>query len=299
MTLKNWLIAIRPKTLPIAVLPLIVGWSNANWVAGHIWFVACITAILLQILSNISNDLFDYIRGADDQHRTGPLRVVHNNLIPPVVMLKAIYVIVWILSINGLFLYLVRGWPILLLGISSIICALLYTATPLALAYNGLGEVAVFIFFGLVNVLGSEYVTVGHFHQISLYSAISCGLLAASVMLCNNIRDINSDSRVGKKTLAVIIGLKPAIGVFYLLISLPYILLFTRFNNLFLQHTFFTASVLFSMGMWYRIISMTSNALKKDPTYCQSTIFNKNLILSVGHLICYCITYCIANMQYY
>jgi 1,4-dihydroxy-2-naphthoate octaprenyltransferase len=224
MNIQRWIIAARPKTLPIALAPLTVGWSNTQWEHPGLWIVACITALQLQVLSNFSNDLFDYIRGADSKDRTGPMRVVQNGLITPKEMLNAIYILIWGLCVSGLLLYAFRGWPILILGLFSIGAAILYTSTPFALAYNGLGEAGVFIFFGLVNVIGAEYVVSGEVSKASMVMGTACGLLAATVILCNNIRDIRSDQLVGKRTLAVIIGKRSAEIILYGLLFSPYLL---------------------------------------------------------------------------
>lgn len=274
MKFRRWIIAARPKTLPIALAPLAVGWSNTQWERPYIWIIACVTAVQLQVLSNYSNDLFDYIRGADNKDRTGPLRAVQTGLITPREMLGAIYLILWGLCFSGLLLYSFRGWPILILGLLSICAAILYTSTQFALAYNGLGELGVFIFFGLVNVIGAEYVVSGEVSEASTVMGVACGLLAATVILCNNIRDIRTDQRVGKRTLAVILGKRWSIILMYGLLFFPYLLVVAYWWEL---RPFHPIYLLISLPL--ALIVAGGIVKGKEDSY------NKLLVLCVIHVV--------------
>lgn len=274
MNIRRWITAARPNTLPIAIAPLAVGWSNAHWARPDLWAIACITALQLQILSNFSNDLFDYIRGADNKERTGPLRAVQSGLITPQEMLNAIYLIIWTLCLSGLLLYVFRGWPILVLGLFSISAALLYTSTQFALAYNGLGEVGVFIFFGLVNVMGAEYVVSGTVSKASIIMGIACGLLAATVILCNNIRDLHTDQIVGKRTLAVMVGKTWAELTLYGLLFSPYILVTYCYDDLLPFHPVFLV-----VSLPLALILAWGISKEKTDSY------NKLLVFAVLHLV--------------
>jgi 1,4-dihydroxy-2-naphthoate octaprenyltransferase len=274
MNIRRWIIAARPKTLPIAVAPLAVGWSNTNWEHPALWAIACITALQLQVLSNFSNDLFDYIRGADNKERTGPLRAVQSGLITPREMLNSIYLLIWGLCFSGLLLYAYCGWPILILGLLSIGAALLYTSTQFALAYNGLGEVGVFIFFGLVNVVGAEYVVSGNVSNASIVMGIACGLLAATVILFNNIRDLRTDQMVGKKTLAVIVGRPWAELILYGLLFFPYILVTCYWHDLLPFHPIY---LIVSLPLAIIVACGIANG--------RTDLYNKLLAFAVLHLI--------------
>ncbi|MEA2584086.1 MAG: 1,4-dihydroxy-2-naphthoate polyprenyltransferase [Thermomicrobiales bacterium] len=204
-----WLLAARPKTLPAAVAPVLVGTAVAvaegaavPWVAA----AALAVAVLLQIGANLANDVFDFRRGADTSARLGPVRVTQSGLIPTGQVLVATGVVLGASVVAGLPLVIRGGWPILLLGLLAILAALAYTAGPVPLGYYGLGEVAVFVFFGPVAVAGTYYLQSRDLSALAVTASIPVGCLATAILVINNLRDIPTDKLAGKRTLAVRLG---------------------------------------------------------------------------------------------
>jgi 1,4-dihydroxy-2-naphthoate octaprenyltransferase len=206
---RIWLMAARIRTLPAAVAPVLVGTSLAGFV--HIFhplrFVAAlIGAIFIQVGTNLSNDYSDARRGADTEDRLGPVRVTAGGLVPPRQVLIATYVSFGVAILAGFYLIAVAGWQLLLVGVASILAGVLYTGGPRPYGYEGLGELFVFLFFGIVAVAGSYFVQTTHLDWEAFALAVPVGLLASAILVVNNIRDIDTDRRAGKKTLAVRLG---------------------------------------------------------------------------------------------
>lgn len=208
-TFQVWLLAARPRTLPAAASPVLVGIALA--VAGGRFrfgpaLAALLAALLLQVGANIANDVFDFHRGADTSARQGPLRVTQAGLLAPGQVLAGMWVTFALAGMLGLYLTLVAGWPILLVGIASITAAILYTGGPLPFGYYGLGDLFVFIFFGPVAVCGTYYVQAGQLTPAAAWASIPIGLLTTAILVVNNLRDIETDRSAGKMTLAVRLG---------------------------------------------------------------------------------------------
>jgi 1,4-dihydroxy-2-naphthoate octaprenyltransferase len=204
-----WMLATRPRTLPAAIAPVVLGSAMAGADKNFVWLpaiCALIVALLLQICVNLANDYFDYLKGIDTQDRLGPLRVTQSGLIPAK-QVKAGIILTLILSmIPGIYLLTVGGLPVIIIGLACICTALAYSGGPFPLASHGLGDLFVFIFFGLVAVCGTYYVQALHLTpMVWLMGAIE-GLLITAILVVNNLRDIQSDRQTGKRTLAVIIG---------------------------------------------------------------------------------------------
>jgi len=207
--LQVWMLAARPKTLPAAVAPVIAGTAVAVHEGGEHWpsaILAMITALLLQIAANFANDALDFKRGADTADRLGPTRATASGLITAGGVMRATIVTLVLAVMTGLPLAIRGGWPIFALGIAAIICAVAYTGGPFPLAYLGLGEVFVFLFFGLAAVTGTAYIQTGEVTALALVTAIPVGALAVGILIVNNLRDIETDRVAGKKTLAVRLG---------------------------------------------------------------------------------------------
>ncbi len=201
--------AARPRTLPAAVAPVLVGTALAGFehVFHPLRFVAALLgAVFIQVGTNLSNDYSDARRGADAEDRLGPVRVTAGGLVPPKQVLVATYVSFGLAVLAGAYLIAVAGWELLLVGAASILAGVAYTGGPRPYGYEGLGEVFVFLFFGIVAVAGSYFVQVTHLEWEAFALAVPVGLLAASILVVNNVRDIDSDRRAGKRTLAVRIG---------------------------------------------------------------------------------------------
>lgn len=211
---RHWAEAARPKTLPAAVIPVMVGTAlaAAHRTADYGNAVICLLfALLVQIGTNFANDYFDFVKGADTPARVGPRRAVAAGLIAPRTMLAATWFVLGVAFLVGLLLVREGGWILLPIGIVSILCAIAYTGGPFPLGYNGLGDVFVFVFFGLVAVDTTFYVQAGGLAPDATSCAAAIGLLAANILVANNYRDAETDARAGKKTLVVRFGRKFAV----------------------------------------------------------------------------------------
>ncbi len=208
-TVKLWLLAARPRTLPAAIAPVLVGTSLAA-TEDHFrllpFLAALIGSIFIQIGTNLSNDYSDARRGADTEERLGPVRVTAGGLMPPRRVLVGTYVAFGVAVGAGLYLAAVAGWELLVVGAASILAGVLYTGGPRPYGYEGLGELFVFVFFGIVAVVGSFYVQTEDLRWEAFALAVPVGLLASAILVVNNVRDIDTDRRAGKRTLAVKLG---------------------------------------------------------------------------------------------
>ena len=209
--LQVWLLAARPKTLPAAAAPVIVGTAVAffegKFQPGPA-LAALLGALLLQIGANLANDVFDYKKGADTHQRTGPLRVTQAGLLTPAQVQTGMWVVFGAAALLGIYLIWSAGWVVLAMGVASILAALAYTGGPFPFGYYGLGDLFVFIFFGLVATCGSYFVQAESVSRLAVWAAIPMGLLITGILVVNNLRDIETDKAAGKRTLAVRLGAK-------------------------------------------------------------------------------------------
>ncbi|MEO6197889.1 MAG: 1,4-dihydroxy-2-naphthoate polyprenyltransferase [Dehalococcoidia bacterium] len=222
----NWLLAVRPATLTAAVAPVLVGAAAAGAEGEFrplVFVATLVAAVLIQIGTNLANDLFDFERGADTEDRLGPPRVTQQGLISPAQVRAATYLAFGAAAVIGLYLVLVGGWPILAIGVVSIAAGLAYTGGPWPLGYHGLGDVFVFIFFGLTAVLGAYYLQTDGVSAIAAVAAIPVGLTVTAILVVNNLRDIATDQRAGKRTLAVRLGDRATRWQYVLLILGAYV----------------------------------------------------------------------------
>jgi 1,4-dihydroxy-2-naphthoate polyprenyltransferase len=217
MPLRPWLMATRPRTLVAGVVPVAVGCALARSVGPlAAWPAAgCLAgALLIQVATNFANDAFDGLKGADAADRVGPTRAVAAGLITARAMLLAAAVVLVAALAVGLWLATIGGWPILVLGVVSLVCAVAYTGGPYPLAYHGLGDLFVFLFFGLFAVLGTAWIQVapqgGRLAAGWWLVAAAVGCQATAIIAVNNVRDLDGDARVGKRTLAVRLGARGA-----------------------------------------------------------------------------------------
>ena len=201
--------AARPRTLPAAVAPVLVGTAVAvtgeTFRAGA-FLAALLGALFIQVGTNLSNDFSDARRGADTEDRLGPVRVTAGGLVPPKRVLVATYVTFGLAILCGIYLVAVAGWELLVVGVLSIAAGVLYTGGPRPYGYEGLGEVFVFLFFGVAAVAGSAFAQLERWPAEAFAFAVPVGLLAAAILVVNNVRDIDTDRRAGKRTLAVRLG---------------------------------------------------------------------------------------------
>lgn len=206
---RLWLMAARPRTLPAAVAPVLVGTAIAatqgTFRAGA-FLAALLGALFIQVGTNLSNDYSDARRGADTEDRLGPVRVTAGGLVPPQRVLVATYVTFGLAALCGAYLVAVAGVELLIVGVLSIAAGVLYTGGPRPYGYEGLGEVFVFLFFGVAAVAGSAFAQLEAWPWEAFAFAVPVGLLAAAILVVNNVRDLETDRRAGKRTLAVRLG---------------------------------------------------------------------------------------------
>lgn len=211
--LRIWLEAVRPRTLPAAATPVLVGAAIAEANGGlqpvPTLLVLC-CALLLQIGANLANDVFDHEKGADTAERVGPRRAVQAGLISARSMKIATAVVLGLALALGVVLVQWGGWPILAIGLCSIAAALAYTGGPYPLAYNGLGDVFVVVFFGFAAVCGTVWLNLGSVPPLAWLASVPVGFLATAILVVNNVRDRHSDARAGKRTLVVRFGRRGA-----------------------------------------------------------------------------------------
>ena len=207
--MKDWILAARLRTLPAAIAPVLIGCSIAYKGGGfHLWsaLFAMLGAILIQIGTNFANDYFDFVNGADTEDRIGPTRATQAGLITPPAMKNAfVLTFALVVPIIGYMAYR-GGWPLIGVGIASIISGILYTGGPRPLGYMGLGDIFVLIFFGPIAVAGTEYVQSLQLSQEAILAGFASGLISTAILVVNNLRDKDTDKHVGKNTLAVRFG---------------------------------------------------------------------------------------------
>jgi 1,4-dihydroxy-2-naphthoate octaprenyltransferase len=219
---RIWLMAARPRTLPAAVAPVLVGTALAatDGTFKPVTFLAALVgALFIQVGTNLSNDYSDARRGADTEDRLGPVRVTAGGLVPPRQVLIATYVAFAVAVLAGVYLIATAGWELLLVGAASILAGVLYTGGPRPYGYEGLGEIFVFLFFGVVAVAGSYFAQTEALAWEALVLAVPVGLLASAILVVNNVRDLETDRRAGKRTLAVRLGRERARTLFVAMIA--------------------------------------------------------------------------------
>jgi 1,4-dihydroxy-2-naphthoate polyprenyltransferase len=207
--LQVWLLAARPKTLPAAITPVMI--AGALALADRVFHLpsflaALIGGLLIQVGTNYANDLYDFKKSVDTQERLGPMRVTQAGLVTANEMRNATYIVFSAALLVGVYLVTRGGWPIVIIGLTSILCGYLYTAGPYPIGYIGLGELFVLVFFGFVPVIGSYYAMALKISSEVVASGLAPGLLSIAILSVNNLRDLNTDRTTGKRTLAVRFG---------------------------------------------------------------------------------------------
>lgn len=220
-----WLLAIRPKTLPAAGAGVVTGTALALY-DGHFAFLpalaALIGAILLQIGSNLANDVFDYLRGAESKERLGPMRVTQAGLLSPKEVQIGMWITFALAALIGVYLIIVAGWAILLIGLTAILAAIAYTGP---ISDRGLGDIFVFLYFGVAAVGGTYYAQALTVTPVAWWMSIPVGLLIVNVLVVNNLRDIAVDEAAGKITMAVRMGVKNTRKEYVVLLVISYLIL--------------------------------------------------------------------------
>ncbi len=224
--MRAWLSASRPATLPAAVVPVVVGTaaavSDGHFHAGAL-VAALLASLLIQIGTNYANDYFDHRKGADTAQRLGPVRLIQSGAAPARHVLLAALVCFSVAALIGLYLIYVGGWPIFVIGIASILSGLAYTGGPYPLGYHGLGDLFVFVFFGVVAVVGTYYLHAGSVSSLAWWVSVPVGLLVTAILIVNNVRDIETDRAAGKRTLAVSIGRGATRAQYVLFLAVAYL----------------------------------------------------------------------------
>jgi len=224
-TAQAWWLAARPRTLPVAIGPVMVGTAVAAG-QGEARLLPALAALAvalgLQVASNLANDLFDFEKGADAEDRIGPARATQSGWLAPRQMRAGIALALAFAGLAGLLLAWWAGWPLLVVGAVSMAAALAYTGGPWPFGYRGWGDAAVFLFFGLVAVMGTYFVQALRLSLEAALAAIPVGALATAILVVNNVRDIESDRRAGKLTLAVRLGRRGGVREYALLLGVAY-----------------------------------------------------------------------------
>lgn len=217
---SDWLAGARPRTLPAAVAPVLSGTGVAAYVDGAVWWkalLALVVSLALQVGVNYANDYSDGIRGTDAD-RVGPMRLVGSGVASPGSVKAAAFAAFGVAAVAGLVLAATTAWWLVAVGLVCVLAAWFYTGGSRPYGYLGLGEVMVFVFFGLVAVIGTTYVQTETFEWAALYAAVGVGALACAILVANNLRDIPTDVEAGKRTLAVKLGAERTRGLYALLV---------------------------------------------------------------------------------
>jgi 1,4-dihydroxy-2-naphthoate polyprenyltransferase len=249
--------AARPRTLPAAIAPVLVGTAAAIELVGELprfgaLIAALVGSIFIQIGTNLANDYSDAKRGADTVERLGPVRVTATGLVAPQRVLVATWLAFAVAVAAGIYLATVAGWVIIAVGVASIAAGVLYTGGPRPYGYAGLGELFVFLFFGLVAVNGSYYVQLEELEWLPFGLSVAVGCLATAILVVNNVRDIETDRRAGKNTLAVRIGRANARRLYLGLVGLAYVTL--------------AVILVVEGGPWWGLLGLISAPLAIRPT---------------------------------
>lgn len=223
---RVWILAARPATLPAAVAPVVVASAAALGLGRFsfpVFLAALVGAMLIQIGTNFANDLFDFKKGADTEERLGPVRATQAGLLSEQQVARGAWVTFGLAFLIGLYLVAVGGWPVLAVGVAGIVAGILYTGGPWPLGYHGLGDVFVFLFFGLAAVATTFYLHTGYVDGLAWWMAVAMGALTTAILVVNNLRDIPTDRRAGKRTLAVRLGPRLTRVQYALLVILAYL----------------------------------------------------------------------------
>jgi 1,4-dihydroxy-2-naphthoate octaprenyltransferase len=273
---ESWVLASRPRTLLAAVVPVMVGSALAisqNKFTLILSLIAMLCSILIQVGTNFTNDLYDYLKGSDKEDRVGPKRVLVSGFISPNEMKFGIITAFGFAFLLGLYLVNSAGIVILIIGVISILAGIAYTAGPYPLAYNGLGDVFVFAFFGIVGTTGTYYLHLHEFSLLSFLIAVPVGALITNILVVNNYRDIEEDREVNKYTLAVKLGKKFTRFQFINSITISYLILFIIYFKY--DFTYWIFLPLISLPVGAKLISMLNNLAGKE--------LNKTLELSAKY----------------
>ena len=286
----KWLLAVRVKTLPAAISPVILGTalSYHDGIIYHfIFFMTLLAAVLIQVGANFANDVYDFEKGSDRADRLGPQRATQSGLISPADMNKAMWKIFALAIGVGFYLAYVGGWPIVIIGLASIAAAITYTGGPYPLGYHGFGDIFVFLFFGLIAVPGTYYLQTGSVTELSLWLGAVMGMLSTAILVVNNIRDMETDIVTGKKTLAVRWGKSFSHIEFSILVIIPFIIPLcmwwnTRYN-MSLLITLFALPI--AVHLIIQLISKSGKELNNVLAVTARLLFIFTILFSLGFIL--------------
>lgn len=252
--LRAWFEAARPKTLPASVSPVLLGCALAyydGYSTASITVLCFLVAVFAQIASNFANDYFDYKKGADNEDRLGPERAVAQGWITPKAMLAGTFITLGLACLSGLVLVCLTDWRLIFIGIAIALCVLAYSAGPFPLAYNGLGDICVLLFYGVIPVSFTYYVQTMSFSLLTFLLSIAVGLLSVNILVVNNYRDYAQDKAAGKRTTIVLFGKR--FGRFFYVVN--NILAFILICPLLIDAPWW---ILFAFGIVFGLMFMTS-----------------------------------------
>ena len=287
---KAWWLAVRPRTLPAAMAPVIVAcalaWSDSVFIPLRA-LAALLTALLLQIGVNLSNDYFDCRHGVDTPERLGPPRVTQCGLIAPDRMKRGMLLTFIAAAFCGVYLTVVGGWPVVLIGVSAILAALAYSGGPYPLASHALGDLFVFIFFGVVAVCGTYYIQALTVSLLAFGVSAPIGCLITAILVVNNLRDIETDRRAGKMTLAVRMGPGKTRTFYALLLAAAYILvvLYAAMGLMALGGTLVLLSLPLALLRVRAIRTINGKALNRELAGTANLALTFAVLLSIGLML--------------
>jgi 1,4-dihydroxy-2-naphthoate polyprenyltransferase len=288
---KIWMMSIRPKTLPAACAPVIIGLALAyHEVALHPLraVITLFAALFIQIGTNLANDYYDFVKGKDTHLRVGPVRATQAGLVSKREMKTAFIIAFTLAGLCGIYLVLMGGIPILVIGILSIAFGILYTAGPFPLGYHGLGDLFVLIFFGPVAVMGTYYLQTSECNLLPFIASIPAGFLSVAILIANNLRDYSSDKQSGKKTLVVKLGYRFGLFQYFfsILISftVPFILVFMTKDH---YYSLLSVLVILLALRPFRILLSTREPQKIIGVLAQTSLilFLYSIIFSLGWIL--------------
>ena len=284
--ISPWIYAARPKTLTASIVPIVCAISIVPTdivIKKNILFFTFIAAIIIQVITNYINDLYDFLKGSD-KNRLGPDRMLQSGLISIENMKLGISILFVLAVITGLPLVIHGGWPILTIGLSSFLFAYMYTAGPVPLAYNGLGDLFVFLYFGLIAVSGTYYLQTGFFDQNSIWLGCSIGLKNVILLCVNNFRDYEEDKKNNKKTLIVFMGKSFGKIQIIMIMILSYYCLYKLSILLEEKLSFyiFTISMPLAMMIIFDILNKKSSELNETLAKASLLLLTNAILIVIG-----------------
>jgi len=288
--MNKWILAARPKTLPAAASPVILGTAlsyHDGIFHSFVLLMTLLAAVLIQIGANFANDVYDFQKGTDREDRLGPQRATQSGLISPEKMKLAMWKIFAIAIFVGCYLAWIGGWPIVIIGLASIAAGIAYTGGPYPLGYHGWGDLFVFIFFGLIAVPGSYYLQSGFITHTSLWLGVALGMLSTAILVVNNIRDMETDIVTGKKTMAVRLGKSFSQIEFSILVLIPFIIplymWWNTWDNMSLLITLFALPI--AGHLIIQLISKNGRELNKVLVGTARFLFIFTILFSLGLIL--------------